>query len=165
MTTFSTGGDNRIKFTKTISLAGMASVTLDITGGPAAAFQVAIFDPKDQLLNGVGFGTFGAVLTTEKGGHASWVFTVPANASYIKWGVQAYLSAASLTSYDVAVNVCDPSGNALATGVFSASIPANVFQDDIVYDGVNLTQVAAAAVPPGNVVGDGAVAGAAGGAA
>jgi hypothetical protein len=149
MTTFASGGDNRIKFTKTINLAGMASVTLDITGGPAAAFQVAIFDANDQLLNGVGFGNFGSVLTTEKGGHASWVFTVPQNASYMKWGVQAYLSAAALTSYTADVNVCDPNGNALATGSFTASIPANAFQDDIVYDGVNLAQVAAAPVPPG----------------
>ena len=153
MTTFVTGGDNRIKFTKTINLTGMASVTLDITGGPAAAFQVAIFDAKDQLLNGVGFGSFGSVLTTEKGGHVGWVFTVPQNASYMKWGVQAFLSAAALTGYTAEVNVCDPNGSALATGTFTASIPANAFQDDIVYDGVNLAQVTAAGVPPGNAVG------------
>ena len=70
MTTFATGGDNRIKFTKTVTLAGTCSVTLDITGGPLATFQVAVFDDHDNLLNGVGFGSYGQVLTTEQGGHA-----------------------------------------------------------------------------------------------
>ena len=142
MTTFATGGDNRIKFTKTVTLAGTCSVTLDITGGPLATFQVAVFDDDDNLLNGVGFGSYGQVLTTEQGGHASWVFTVPQNASYIKWGVQAFRSAANLGSYTAEVNACDSDGHALATGSFSATIPNGSFQDDIVYDGVNLATMA-----------------------
>lgn len=148
MTTFATGGDNRIKFTKTVTLAGAASITLDVTGGPMAAFQVAIFDAQDQLLNGVGFGALGQVLTTQQGGHTSWPFTVPQSASYIKWGIQAFRSAANLGTYNAVGNVCDSGGNVLATGSFIAMIPDNTFQDDIVYDGVNLAPVAGA-VPSG----------------
>lgn len=151
MTTFATGGDKRLKFQQTVTLVGSCSVSLDITGGPLATFQVAIFDGNDNLLNGVGFGSYGQVLTTEQGGHASWVFTVPQNASYIKWGVQAFRSAANLGSYTAEVNACDSNGHALATGSFIATIPSASFQDDIVYDGVNLAP-ATSTMPPGPTI-------------
>jgi hypothetical protein len=154
MTTFANGGDNRIKFGRSVTLTGNASITLDITGGPLAAFQVAIFDPTDKLLNGIGFGTFGPVLTTEQGGHASWVFAAPQTAAYMKWGVQAFRSAANLTNYAAEVNVLDGAGNSLIKSSFAAAIPSNAFQDDIVYDGVNLT-ASPPAIPPGNSVGVG----------
>lgn len=148
MTTFSTSGDNRIKFTQSVSLAGTCSVTLDITGGPLANFQVAIFDAQDNLLNGEGTDKYGPPLDTAQGGHASWPFPVPQTSSYIKWGVQAYRSAANLGSYTAEVNVLDSTGHAVATGSFNATIPNGVFQDDIVYDGVMLL-AQASAVPAG----------------
>jgi hypothetical protein len=156
MTTFATGGDNRIKFGQTINVSGTGSISLDVTGGPMAALQVAIFDAADKLLSGVGFGALGQVLTTQQGGHVSWVFLVPKTTSYIKWGVQAFRSAANLGSYQAQVVVRDASGNALATGSFSATIPDGAFQDDIVYDGVNLAPQPQAVPAGASVVGSAA---------
>jgi len=149
MTAFSV--DARIKFKPgtDVSLPGpTGSLSADVFGGPIARLQVAVFDSNDKVLQAVGFGTFGHPLTTEIGGRASWLFEADPKAAYIKWGIQAVRSAASLGSYSVTVKVRDSEGNALATSQFSATIPDGDFADDIVYDGVGFVQ-APQAIPAG----------------
>lgn len=137
--------DSRIKFQKTITLPGpTASISLQIFGGPLARFQVAVFDANDKVLQAIGFGPHGFPLTTENGGQTSWLFEPVLNAAYMKWGVQAVRSAANLGMYSVTVKVRDPDGNPIVTSQFSAAIPDGEFADDIIYDGVNLQQVAPA---------------------
>ena len=139
--------DNRYNFRSPIRLSGSCSITLDIVGGPLGHLQVAIFDANDQLLNGVGTGSFGPGLTTENGGHVGWVFTVPQNVSYIKWGVQAVRSAPTL-SYTATVNVCTSDGTVAAQGIIGSTIPNDASNDDIFYDGTFVI-TALASVPTG----------------
>jgi hypothetical protein len=129
--------DQRIKFSKTVTLRGAtASVNADISGGPIALLQVAVFDSNNQIVDGIGFEDFGPPASSEGNGTATWQFSPKATASYLKWGVIALRSAAGLGNYQVTGSMRDADGSPLASGTFSARIPDGKLSDDIVYDGV-----------------------------
>ena len=129
--------DQRIKFGMTVALSGAtASITADISGGPIALLQVAVFDSNNQIIDGIGFDNFGPAASSEVDGTATWQFNPKANSSYVKWGVIAIRSAAGLGNYQVTGSMRDANGTPLASGQFSAAIPDGKLSDDIVYDGV-----------------------------
>lgn len=131
--------DARIKFEESIAVLGKSgSISWQIFGGAIARIFAGIFDENDVALQGVGFGTFGQPLTTEIG-QVSWLFGMTEKASYLKWGVQAVRSGGSLGPYSATAKVRDAFGKVLAVGQFSATIPDNQFEDDIIFDGVNLS--------------------------
>lgn len=131
--------DKRIAFKETIKLRGSAAiVSAAVFGGPIIRLQVGVFDDEDRLLTGIGTHGLGQPLTSENGGVADWLFKVPAGAAYIKWGVQAAVSAAGLRAYSVTGKVRDENGNELVAGRFGAEIPEGKSFDDFIFDGVNV---------------------------
>jgi hypothetical protein len=131
--------DNRIKFEETIALRGpVAIVVAEVFGGPIIRMQVGVYDADDKFLTGVGTNGVGEPVTSENGGVASWLFDVPPNASYIKWGVQAGVSAAGIRRYSVNGKVRDENGETLVAGRFGAEIPSGAAFDDVIFDGVNV---------------------------
>lgn len=140
--------DLRIKFDETVRLTKAGGIiTAEVFGGPLIRMQVAIFDAQDKFIGGVGSNGKGAPVTSENGGTARWLFEPPADAAYIKWGIQAFRLAAGLGSYSVSVKVRDQNGDTLVTGRFAAKIPDKEFFDDIIFDGVNVAVAAEAEMP------------------
>jgi hypothetical protein len=140
--------DLRIKFNETVKLSKAGGIiTADVFGGPLLRMQVAIFNAQDRLIGGVGTDGLGIPVTSEKGGTASWLFEPPADASYIKWGVQAFRLSAGFGQYSVSVKVRDHNGDTLVTGRFGAKIPDGEFFDDIIFDGVDVAVVDETAMP------------------
>ena len=131
--------DLRINFSRVVSLRKAAIITAQVFGPPIIRMQVAIFDDQDRLIGGVGTGQFGPVRTSSADGVARWLFDVPPDAAYIKWGVQAMRSAGGLGgSYSVSGKIWDEQGVELASGRFGSEIPDGAFADDFIYDGVNV---------------------------
>jgi hypothetical protein len=146
--------DLRIKFNQTVRLPEpVAIVSAAVFGGPIIRLQVGVFDKNDVLLTGIGTNGIGQPITSEQGGEASWLFQVPATASYVKWGVQAAPSAAGLRAYSITGRIRSHNGDELAVGRFSAAIPVGASADEFIFDGafveIGSTSVA---IPTGAVV-------------
>lgn len=149
--------DGRNKFSVPANFpAGSSTGTLsvEIFGGPLARVQAALFGADDKPITGIGFDPFPPPITTEKDGRASWLFELPAGAAYIKWGVQAVRSAASLSNYSVTAKVRSADGTPLVVSQFSALLDDKAFSDPIIYDGADIVHsgFAAAAIPGGNAL-------------
>lgn len=144
--------DARIKFQSSIHVRDASgSLSVEVFGGPLARVQIALFNARDEAIQGIGFGNFGQPLTTEQAGKVNWLFNMNSDAAYIKWGVQAVRSANNLGDYSVTAKVREANGNVLATSQFSASIADGSWADDIVYDGISIIAPLTAPMPAGAV--------------
>jgi hypothetical protein len=141
------GTDNRITYKQAVPLLGASgSLSVDVYGSSTAvgSVQVSIFDNNDAILSAVGWPPYGAPLTTENNGRASWLFSVPENAAYMTWSVTAGRIALGQDAYSVTAKVRNSNGDALAVSQFSALFASDKFADDTYYDGVNFQQTRAA---------------------
>ncbi len=146
--------DHRIKFSQTVRLPkAVAIVSAAVFGGPIIRLQVGVFDKNNNLLTGIGTNGIGQPITSEQGGEASWLFEVPATASYVKWGVQAAPSAAGLRAYSITGKIRSHDGDELAVGRFSAEIPVGATADEFIFDGAFVEiDNAGVAIPTGAAI-------------